>query len=153
MSTGFLYGSLSAQPRTGMHLPLWLLSKFIVLREERFYALFLVLFLFVLFWKLGYIRVLFDLVQLYWTKFSSLIRHVLVAIKTPLFYNEYCQFFHFFCNALTGVNITKSPFSPALSLFLTLRNLQHVYKIHHKLTITKGSKTKRKGALICRHLS
>ena len=56
-------GSLSAKPRTGMHLPLWLLSKFIVLREERFYALFLVLFLFALFWKLGYIGVLFDFEQ------------------------------------------------------------------------------------------
>ena len=63
--------SLSAEPRTGMHLPLWLLSTFIVLRKEWFYALFLFLFLFVLFWKLGYIRVLFDLVQLYWTKFLS----------------------------------------------------------------------------------
>ena len=71
--------SLSAEPRTGMHLPLWLLSTFIVLWEEWFYALFLFLFLSVLFWKLGYIRVLFDLktfkkvwlVQLYWTKFLS----------------------------------------------------------------------------------
>ena len=42
--------------------------------------------------------------------------NVLVAIKTPLIYNDYCQIFHFFCNALTGMNITKSPFSP-LSLF------------------------------------